>query len=99
LLPKRFALDRVETDEVSLGAECVDLPIVDRRGRPRAVAVFHVGVIARVRMYPEELAGYFVETQDALNLRRVQVVVDVNSSLRHGWAGVPVADSRPPADG
>ena len=82
LLPHDVAPGRVETKQMPLRAERINRAVVDCGRCPWTIAVFHVLVIAGIRMHPEQLAGGFVEAQDALDLRIELMIRDENPTLR-----------------
>src|SRR5258706_8571844 len=81
-----------------LGAERVNLAVMDCGRSPWAVAIFHVPVVARIGIHPERLARGFVEAQDTLDLRIELMIGDEDPPLRDDRPRVTVAHPRPPTD-
>src|SRR5262245_66015357 len=75
LRPDDFSGFRVEAEGVSNRAQRVDLPLENSRRHARAVSVIELAVFDRVRMRPQWLSRLRIETQDALDFRRLGLAI------------------------
>src|SRR5262245_11556240 len=68
------------------------------RRRPRAVAILHVSIRARILMQPQLPACLFVETQDSFNfgLAPVVVICDKHTPHGNGWPRPAIENPRMP---
>src|SRR5262245_21830236 len=91
LLPNNLASRCIEAKKVPLGAKAVNLPHVYGWRCARAVAVFHIPVIAGIGVRPKKLTGGFAETENTLRFWFQLMVDDKDATLRHHRTRVSIA--------